>query len=388
MGTHPIFESDFDCLTEMAYPKQEGFVQPYEGPAPLPGGNSFPADLDEAIKRGHQAGIGHFLINNPDQINLPGFNGQRPIHMACYRGDDKLVKKLVDHGADVNLGTNFGETPIISAAQAGSLPLFDYLLNNGANAKATDQKGAGISHYACRQGFIGLFHHMVNRQLFDFEARDSLGNTTLHEALEGSRMDLAQELINYRPDLARASNGMGDTAMHVCARKGSADHHKFAWRLLERFGSGVLTAKNLSDQTPVGLAEDIMTGNLAKLGEANNVTFDPNQQYKSNFALNFAHYRTSNAYVFVGAALAKQLLWVIPKIFYFAFVVSATLAHFELFNNWTRFLFAVCLMGLLMYLMRQQSHRVPHPSAQPNPVFKAQHASSRLFITFTHAYRD
>ena len=132
----------------MAYPKQEGFVQPYEGPAPLPGGNSFPADLDEAIKRGHQAGIGHFLINNPDQINLPGFNGQRPIHMACYRGDDKLVKvfswflsehncqhliakKLVDHGADVNLGTNFGETPIISAAQAGSLPLFDYLLNNG-----------------------------------------------------------------------------------------------------------------------------------------------------------------------------------------------------------------------------------------------------------------
>ena len=76
---------------------------------------------------------------------------------------------------------------------------------------------------------------------------------------------------------------MGDTAMHVCARKGSADHHKFAWRLLERFGSGVLTAKNLSDQTPVGLAEDIMTGNLAKLGEANNVTFDPNQQYKERW---------------------------------------------------------------------------------------------------------
>ena len=56
----------------------------------------------------------------------------------------------------------------------------------------TDQKGAGISHYACRQGFIGLFHFMVNRQLFDFEARDAHGNTTLHEALEGSRMDLAQ----------------------------------------------------------------------------------------------------------------------------------------------------------------------------------------------------
>ena len=30
--------------------------------------------------------------HNPDQINLPGFNDQRPIHMACYRGDDRLVK--------------------------------------------------------------------------------------------------------------------------------------------------------------------------------------------------------------------------------------------------------------------------------------------------------
>ena len=73
--------------------------------------------------------------------------------------------------------------------------------------------------------------------------------------------------------------------MHVCARKGSGDHHKFAWRLLERFGSGQLTVKNLNDQTPVGLAEDIMAGNIAKLGEANNHTFDPNQQYKAIWCL-------------------------------------------------------------------------------------------------------
>ena len=76
----------------MAYPKQEGFVPPYEGPAPLPGGNSMPENLDEAIKRGHQAGIEHFLANNPEQINEAGFNGQRPIHMACYRGDYQLVE--------------------------------------------------------------------------------------------------------------------------------------------------------------------------------------------------------------------------------------------------------------------------------------------------------
>ena len=35
--------------------------------------------------------------HDPDQINKPGFNDQRPIHMACYRGDDRLVKVGVSY---------------------------------------------------------------------------------------------------------------------------------------------------------------------------------------------------------------------------------------------------------------------------------------------------
>ena len=58
-----------------------------------------------------------------------------------------------------------------------------------------------------------------------------------------------------------------------------------------KYGSEILQAKNLMDQTPVRLAEDIMEGNLAKLGEANNHPHDPNKQYKSNFGTNFAHYK-------------------------------------------------------------------------------------------------
>ena len=46
----------------MGYPKQEGYVPPYTGPAPLPGDDTFPADLDEAVKRGHNEGIAHFLL--------------------------------------------------------------------------------------------------------------------------------------------------------------------------------------------------------------------------------------------------------------------------------------------------------------------------------------
>ena len=76
----------------MSYPKQEGYIPPYSGPALVAGDSSFPSNLSEAITRGHKAGIEHYLEANPSEVNLAGFNGQRPIHTACYRGDDNLAK--------------------------------------------------------------------------------------------------------------------------------------------------------------------------------------------------------------------------------------------------------------------------------------------------------
>ena len=89
----PSFETVYEKNTfQMSYPKQEGYIPPYSGPALVSGDSSFPPNLSDSISRGHKAGIEHYLQATPSEVNLPGFNGQRPIHTACYRGDDGLVK--------------------------------------------------------------------------------------------------------------------------------------------------------------------------------------------------------------------------------------------------------------------------------------------------------
>ena len=75
----------------MTYPRQEGYIPPYDGPAPM-NINSGPANLDEALKRGMMKETYEFIESNPEQVNLPGFNGQTPLHLVCFRGADDLAQ--------------------------------------------------------------------------------------------------------------------------------------------------------------------------------------------------------------------------------------------------------------------------------------------------------
>merc|ERR1711962_631753 len=55
MGTHPIFESDFDCLTEMSSPE------------PIPPINNIPNQSDVTVSQSKS-----FLSNMPDSIATAG----------------------------------------------------------------------------------------------------------------------------------------------------------------------------------------------------------------------------------------------------------------------------------------------------------------------------
>ena len=76
----------------MSYPKQEGFIPAYNGVPPID--LVKPETLVDALKQGDAERTNYFIENptEPDEINKPGFNGQQPIHLACFRGDKTLGK--------------------------------------------------------------------------------------------------------------------------------------------------------------------------------------------------------------------------------------------------------------------------------------------------------
>lgn len=76
--------------------------------------------------------------------------GRTPLHEFAFRKNVKLVKLLIDQGADVNNKDNNLRTPLHSAAFGGNVKNLKMLLSSGADIDARDNNGYTVLHDACR----------------------------------------------------------------------------------------------------------------------------------------------------------------------------------------------------------------------------------------------
>ncbi len=63
-----------------------------------------------------------------------------PLSLAARRGHLKILKRLIDAGADVDARDSTGKTPLIRAAEAGRLEVVQLLLEEGADREARDDR--------------------------------------------------------------------------------------------------------------------------------------------------------------------------------------------------------------------------------------------------------
>ena len=95
----------------------------------------------------------------------------------------------------------------------------DFLIEQKADILAKDENGKSISHYVVRQSFVGNLHYLMEKQIFDFTAKDKFGHNPLHEAIDKHKIDTALEIARYRPSVIREKNYAGATSIHACAIK-------------------------------------------------------------------------------------------------------------------------------------------------------------------------
>lgn len=93
-----------------------------------------------------------FLLRNgakPDTLRSPA--GRTALHIAAaYYACEKLCGALLDAGAEINARTKDGQTPLMLAAQSAKLRLIKFLVEKGANTKLTDNKGKTVYDYALK----------------------------------------------------------------------------------------------------------------------------------------------------------------------------------------------------------------------------------------------
>ena len=110
-----------------------------------------------------------YLISAGARVNTPSQNTMKitPLHSATAGGHTKLVKLLLEHGADPNARQVGGFTPLHAAAENGDVEAIRALLFYGADQDAKSCEGKSPLDYAReskKPEAIGLLKEGITRR--------------------------------------------------------------------------------------------------------------------------------------------------------------------------------------------------------------------------------
>jgi ankyrin repeat protein len=220
------------------------------------------AAASEALLAAAEAGsteeIASLLARGTD-VNRAGYLGWTALHEAAYRGNEAMVKLLLEHGAKVDArtenvmharGGSLLKTPLFAAAAAGEAGVARILLDHGADLGARGNWGATALHRAAAEGEVEVAKVLLERGAVP-NVRTESGETPLHWAIqhqgkshwhmkllwdeERAHMKVASapmiELLLARGADVNARDDRGWTPLHWAAGKG---HKKLAMLLVEK----------------------------------------------------------------------------------------------------------------------------------------------------------
>ncbi len=83
---------------------------------------------------------------NETLINKYDLSGYTPLSIAMGRPNKKLIKYLIDHGANVNAKIEHQESPINFAIRSNNKKLIKYLVDHGADINTIDLNCYALLH--------------------------------------------------------------------------------------------------------------------------------------------------------------------------------------------------------------------------------------------------
>lgn len=110
-------------------------------------------------------------------------------------GQPKLVRLLLDHGAEINSANKSGRTSVMEASAAGCRDTVELLLASGANPEVSDNQGKTALMIAGESGHLEVIH-ILQKWRANSAARYTRGGTVSHEALTPVRGTITKPLLN------------------------------------------------------------------------------------------------------------------------------------------------------------------------------------------------
>ncbi|MCK5860875.1 MAG: ankyrin repeat domain-containing protein, partial [Candidatus Hydrogenedentes bacterium] len=213
--------------------------------------------LHRSMKYGHW-GPAQFFILRSVPVNALDNGKNTALHLAALGGYQRIVKLLLNYGADFTRKNILGKTPLVVAMDAMNERVLLPEMTHQERARYIGSRntvfflrGVVISEYANAvkrndSGFIGQLIAAFPK----YKDVMAYGKTPLYSAVQINCTDVARLLLEHgaNPDYpAITDNGM--TPLHVVAKNGDED----VARLLLEAGASV-SIHNADGETPLDIA--------------------------------------------------------------------------------------------------------------------------------------
>ena len=156
------------------------------------------------------------MLYHGADVNYSNENCDSPLIEACFMNNTKIVKLLLDKGADINARELEEDlTPLhIAASGRKNLELVKLFIDKGISVNEVTNEGLTVLMMASVYGNIDIIKLLINKGA-DINAKDIDNNTTaLMKACMNNRKDTVLLLLENGADWD-AKNRYGDTVLMI-----------------------------------------------------------------------------------------------------------------------------------------------------------------------------
>ncbi|XP_055307945.1 poly [ADP-ribose] polymerase tankyrase-like [Sitodiplosis mosellana] len=166
-------------------------------PAERPGVNAMHTIGEPALCKA--AGTGNTvevkkLINEGANVNIGNEFKVTPLHYAAENGDIDVAEELINNGADVNIGNNLQITPLHYAAMDGHMEVVKLFIRKGAKVNYGNHFHMTALHYAAMNGHKDIAEYLIAKGA-DVHLQDALKRTPFQFAVQYGHKELAHYLF-------------------------------------------------------------------------------------------------------------------------------------------------------------------------------------------------
>ncbi|XP_049941127.1 serine/threonine-protein phosphatase 6 regulatory ankyrin repeat subunit B-like [Schistocerca serialis cubense] len=153
-------------------------------------------------------------------LNARDHNGRTPLHYAVARGHFKIMKVLIDAGADVNAVDADGRTPIFMKYRGTYNEVPKLLIEAGADLTVRDKNGKSVLQVAFENCNNRLIYLLIREHAFLLDSGnvDKNGKTILHTAFEIADTYIIDLILQKNKALAECGK-TGSSFLHCAIKK-------------------------------------------------------------------------------------------------------------------------------------------------------------------------